>query len=212
MLDDALRFFDLTKKGFRNIVIGCMIMAFTMVNIHIPAQITEGGILGLSLFSYKVLGMNPSIVSPILDILCIALGFSLLGKKFLKKTIVATISFALSYRLFLMIGPVMPDLYEYPILAAIIGGIGIGVGCGLVIIQGGAAGGDDALALVISKKMNMNISLAYLFTDVTVLLLSLVYIPFGRIFFSLITTIVSSTLIGQFEIQFKSLPENQTAN
>lgn len=212
MLNQTLDWFALSKRGFRNIIIGCVIMAFTMVNIHIPAQITEGGILGLTLFSYKVFGLNPSIVSPILDFLCIAIGFSLLGRKFLRRTIVASLVFALSYRLFLLIGPIIPDLYEYPILAAIVGGIGIGVGCGLVIIQGGAAGGDDALALVISKKLNMSISLAYLFTDVTVLVLSLIYIPFGRIFFSLMTTVVSSILIGQFEIQSASLTQDQRAS
>ena len=212
MLNQTLDWFALSKKGLRNIIIGCAIMAFTVVNIHIPAQITEGGILGLSLFSYKVFNLNPSLVSPILDIICIGIGFSLLGKKFLKKTILASMMFALSYKIFLLLGPKMPNFYDYPILAAIVGGIGIGVGCGFVIVEGGAAGGDDALALVISKKGKINISLAYLFTDVTVLALSLVYIPFGRIIYSLITTVVSSTLIGQFEIQFSSVAQNQSAN
>ncbi len=96
-------------------------------------------------------------------------------------------------------------MYNEPLLAAVLAGIGIGIGCGMVISQGGAAGGDDALALVISKKTGIGISFAYLFTDITILLLSLVYIPFGRIIFSLITTMVSSFIIGQFEVKIPAV-------
>lgn len=97
-------------------------------------------------------------------------------------------------------GPILPNLYSYPLLAAIVGGIGIGLGCGLVVSQGGATGGDDALALVVSNKTKMNISYAYLLMDVIVLVMSLTYIPFTRLIYSLITTTVSSVLVGQFEI------------
>ena len=83
---------------------------------------------------------------------------------------------------------------------AIVGGIGIGLGCGLVVSQGGATGGDDALALVVANKAKINISYAYLLMDVIVLVMSLTYIPFVRLIFSLITTTVSSVLVGQFEI------------
>lgn len=97
-------------------------------------------------------------------------------------------------------GPIIPDLYSYPLLAAIVGGVGIGLGCGLVVSQGGATGGDDALALVVSNKTKINISYAYLLMDIIVLVMSLTYIPFARLIYSLITTTVSSVLVGQFEV------------
>lgn len=210
MLNQKLKRFNLTKKGFISIVVGAIIMAFTIVNVHVPAQITEGGILGLSLISFKVLKLNPSFVTPVLDFMCIALGFSLFGKTFLKKTAIASLFFALFYKIFSFLGPILPSMYSYPVLAAVVGGIGIGVGCGMVISQGGAAGGDDALALIIARKLGFNISGAYLITDVIVLMLSLTYIPFGRIIFSLITTTVSSILVGQFEIQLKAPIDNKS--
>ena len=60
---------------------------------------------------------------------------------------------------------------------------------------GGAAGGDDALALVISKLTGCQIAHAYLFTDVTVLLLSLTYIPLKSVACSLVTVTLSSFII-----------------
>lgn len=201
MLNQKLTWFKLTRAGLFNIFLGSMIMAFTVVNIHIPSQITEGGILGLALLSYKIFGINPSILSPIMDVICIIIGINIFGKTFLRRTMVASILFALSYKIFSLMGPILPNLYSYPLLAAVVGGIGIGLGCGLVVSQGGASGGDDALALVVANKAKINISYAYLLMDVIVLVMSLTYIPFGRIFFSLITTTVSSVLVGQFEIK-----------
>ena len=200
MLNQKLTWFKLTRAGLINIILGSMIEAFTVANIHIPSQITEGGILGLAILFYRTLGINPSILSLIMDAICIIIGINIFGKTFLRKTLLASILFAISYKILSLMGPILPNLYSYPLLAAIVGGIGIGLGCGLVVSQGGATGGDDALALVVSNKTKMNISYAYLLMDVIVLVMSLTYIPFTRLIYSLITTTVSSVLVGQFEI------------
>ena len=76
----------------------------------------------------------------------------------------------------------------------------MGIGVGLVVRAGGASGGDDALALIITKATGWKISFSYLFTDVTVLLLSLTYIPITKILCSLITVSVSSFLIGKIHL------------
>ena len=92
-------------------------------------------------------------------------------------------------------GPILPNLSDQPLLAALLGGCFVGVGVGLVVRQGGSSGGDDALALVIAKKTKWRLSRAYLFTDLTVLALSLTYIAPMRIIWSLITVTTSSLLI-----------------
>ena len=89
----------------------------------------------------------------------------------------------------------LPDLSGYPLTAAVLGALFVGIGVGLVVRQGGSSGGDDALALSIAKATRLRISQAYLFTDLTVLLLSLSYIPFRRIAYSLVTVTISSWLI-----------------
>lgn len=130
-----------------------------------------------------------------MDVLAYAVAFKLLGKDFLKISVVATISLAGFFRLWEQFPPILPDMSAYPLVAAIVGALFIGVGYGLVIRQGGAGGGDDALAMAISKVTKCRISFAYMFTDISVLLLSLTYISFKRIAFSLITVTISSMLI-----------------
>ena len=85
---------------------------------------------------------------------------------------------------------------RYPLLAALVGALFIGVGVGLGVRMGGASGGDDALAMSIEKLTGIGIQWVYLVEDLIVLTLSLSYIPLRRIAYSLLTVILSGQLIG----------------
>lgn len=184
-----------TVKKIVVILTGTAILSFGLYNIHQQANITEGGVLGMILLLNHWFGITPALVSPVLDILCYAFAFKSLGKDFLKMSVVSTISLSGFFFLWEQFPPILPNLSDYPFIAAITGGVFVGIGVGLVLRQGASTGGDDALALAISKLTGCRISFAYLATDVTVLLLSLTYIPFRRIGFSIITVVISSLLI-----------------
>ncbi len=177
------------------ILIGTAMLSFGLRNIHQQANITEGGVLGMILLLNHWFGITPGIVSPVLDVLCYALAFRSLGKAFIKVSAVSTLSLMGFFFLWDQFPPILPDLSAYPFIAALAGGALVGIGVGLVVRQGGSTGGDDALALAISKLTGCRISIAYLATDITVLLLSLTYIPLRRIGFSIITVAISSLLI-----------------
>lgn len=197
----------LSWKNILFIMVGSFMMAFSMVNIHGPSKITEGGILGLSLLLKNQFTMDQSFTAPILDGLAYILAFSMLGKYFLKTSLVASFSYTAALFVIEGIGPVIPSLYGSPFLAAILGGLFIGVGASFVIMQGGASGGDDALAMALSKKTGIRLALVFLLLDLFVLGCSLTYIPFRRLFWSIVTTFVSSMVIGQFEAL---LPKKKT--
>ncbi|MEY8353277.1 YitT family protein [Lachnospiraceae bacterium 54-53] len=177
------------------ILLGTAVSSFGLYNIHQQTDITEGGVLGLTLLLHHWTGVSPSILTPMLDILCYAFAFKHLGKEFLKVSFVTTLSLGGFFRLWEQFPPMLPDLSPHPLAAAVAGGIFIGVGVGLIIRQGGSGSGDDALALTISSMTQCRISHAYLVTDISVLALSLTYIPLNRIVFSLITVTVSSFMI-----------------
>ena len=80
--------------------------------------------------------------------------------------------------------------------AALAGAVFVGLGCGLCIRVGGAACGDDGLAMSISDKLNIKIEYVYFFFDFTILALSLTYIPLRRILYSLVTVMLSSKIVG----------------
>lgn len=200
-----------TFQKYSVLFLGVAIVAFGMYNIHSRTNITEGGVLGGILLLENWFNISPSILNIVLDVSCYLLGLYFLGKQFLFDALLSTFSFSIFYRIFEYIGPILPDLSDMPLLASVLGAIFVGIGVGLTVRNGGAVGGDDALALVISKVAHMKLSHAYLFTDVTVLVLSLTYIPFMRIFYSLITVTISSFLIEKIK-DFKIFrPSKETA-
>ena len=188
------------------ILIGAFILAFGMYNIHSRTIITEGGIWGIELLLFNWFGISPAISAPILDGTCYLMGVVFLGKEFIIKSFVGTLGYSAFYAFLEQFPPLLPDLDSIPIVAAIVGAIFVGVGAGIVVRQGGACAGDDALALVISKKLRIKISQAYLFTDITVLLLSLTYIPFRQIAYSLVTVLLSGWIIEKIQNWKKKEP------
>ena len=75
-------------------------------------------------------------------------------------------------------------------------GVAVGVGVGLCVRSGGATSGDDALAMSLTHLTKIDIQWIYLASDLLVLTLSLSYIPFRRIIYSLLTVILSGQIIG----------------
>ena len=176
-----------------------VLLAFGLYNVHAQCAVTEGGILGLSLFFDKVLSVSPAISATVLNVLCYLLGFRVLGRKFVVYSAVTTLGFSLSYAIFEQFPPLFPQIGEHPLLAAVVGALFVGVGCGICVRIGGAPSGDDALAMSLSRVLRVSIQWVYLITDLSVLALSLVYIPLERIVYSLVTVTLSGQLVGVFQ-------------
>ncbi len=184
---------------FGIVMLGSSVLAFAIYNVHAQSSITEGGVLGLILLLKQWFNISPAISGFVLDAICYLIGFFILGAAFAKYSIVASITFSVVYKIIEAYPPLLPSMAENQVLAAIIGGLLVGIGVGMAVLIGGACGGDDALAMSISKVSGIKISAAYMFTDFIVLGLSLTYIPFGKIVFSLITVTVSSMTIGKIQ-------------
>ena len=134
------------------IMLGAMIATFGIHNIHQRTGITEGGVIGLMLLLEQWLGASPAFLTPVLDLSCYLLAFKYLGGRFIKISVVSTLSVSLFYKLWEQLPFLLPDLSAHPLAAAVLGAVFVGVGVGLIVRQGGSSGGDDALALTISTS------------------------------------------------------------
>lgn len=190
-----------TKRMLLHILMGTAILSFGLYNVHSQSAITEGGILGATLLIQHWFHLSPAITELILDVICYGLGLHIFGKRFLKYSLIATCCYSLFYALFEQFPPLLPNLTSYPLIAAVLGAVFVGVGVGLVVRVGVAACGDDALALVLSKVTKRPITFSYFITDLTVLTLSLTYLPWKQIMFSLLSVMLSSFIIGKIEPQ-----------
>ncbi len=192
-------FKDISLKHCLITVLASSLLALGLYNVHAQADITEGGILGLALFFEQVLRVSPAVTTTAMNVLCYLFGFRVLGRKFIIYSAVSTAGFSLAYAVFEQFPPFFPEIAAYPLLAAVLGALFVGVGCGICVRLGGAPSGDDALAMALSHKLRVKIAWVYLVSDLTVLSLSLAYIPLCRILYSLLTVVLSGQFIGYIE-------------
>ncbi|MGL5749970.1 MAG: YitT family protein [Paraclostridium sp.] len=183
-------------KSVLLVILGSSILSFGSYNFNYQNNITEGGVLGLILLIKNVFDISPSITSLVIDLSLFTLGSKFFGKKFLIFSILSTISFSTTYRIWESIGFLVPSFSHNMLLASILAGIGVGIGVGLVIRGGGASGGDDVIALIGNKFTKLKVNHIYLISDGIVLVLSLVYLDFKQVFFSIIAVTISGKIIS----------------
>lgn len=170
--------------------------AFGVYNIHALSDITEGGVLGATLLLEHWFAVSPSVSSFLLNAACFLLGLKILGKTFIGYSFLAAAGYSCGYWICEQFPPLWPEIATLPLFAAVLGALFIGIGAGLCVRAGGATTGDDALAMSISHITKVPIQYIYLVSDLSVLILSLSYIPIRRIAYSLLTVLLSGQIIG----------------
>ena len=175
---------------------GSAIQAMGVCNIHAFADVTEGGVLGMTLLLEHWLHLSPAISSAVLNALCYLFGWKTLGRDFLWYSILAGGGFSISYALLEPFAPLFPWIIASPLASAVIGAMFVGVGAGLCVRVGGAPGGDDALAMALAQRTKLDIQWIYLLSDLIVLTLSVSYIPLRKLGWSLLTVVLSGQIIG----------------
>lgn len=183
------------------LMLGCAIQAFGLYHIHSFSKVTEGGVLGATLLLEHHFRISPAITSFVMNALCYLLGWRKLGRRFLVYSLISCAGFSIFYAVFESLGFLLPlavyqCLQELPWTAAIAGAVFIGVGAGLCVRVGGAPSGDDALAMSLSHMTGLGIQWIYLVSDLLILGLSVTYLPYSRLFWSLLSVILSGQIIG----------------
>lgn len=177
-------------------VLGSAFLAFGLYHVHSFSNVTEGGVLGMTLLLWHWFGFSPAVSGFLMNSICYIMGGKLLGKEFIVYSIISTAGFSVSYKICEQFAPLWPQLADMPLVASVVGALFVGIGAGVCVRVGGAPSGDDALAMSISHFSHIKIQWIYLISDMIVLVLSVSYIPLHRLVYSLLTVILSGQIIG----------------
>ncbi|PTN08653.1 YitT family protein [Mangrovibacterium marinum] len=133
----------------------------------IPAEITGGGISGLSALLLYSTGFPMAISYFIINVFLILVAIKMLGASFGIKTIwsmtVATVLFWVTPGL--IKEPLIDDIFLSSVLGGMLGGVGIG----LVFTRGGSTGGTDIIAMIINKYRNISPGRIIMYCDVIII-------------------------------------------
>ncbi|MCT7576540.1 YitT family protein [Aliarcobacter butzleri] len=183
-------------KHYIFIVLGSLAMAFGTVSFLSPNQIITGGGVGISLllhalFPQITLGIFMAIVS----IPFLILSYVYFGKYYLFKTFIVVIllsTFTDVLKEVLHIKPMTNDI----LLAAIFGGIFIGLGVGFVIKGRASTGSTSVVGEIVAKKTKYKAAEVLLAIDATIMFASVfVYNDINKSLYSMISVYVGIRVI-----------------
>ncbi len=188
------------------VLLGNLILAFTVVAFIRPKGIIMGGATGIGLTISHYFPINLSVIILLLNGVFFILGATVLGKKFALMTIISSITYPVFLALVERI-PGIAELTDSYFLATIYGGVLLGVGIGLIVRVGSSTGGTDGLALVFNKYTHVSVAMLLYVIDFSVLLLQVVFSDTEQILYGILVLVLCTlvlnrvTLLGKSQIQ-----------
>jgi uncharacterized membrane-anchored protein YitT (DUF2179 family) len=133
--------------------LGSVITAVGLQFFLLPNHLLDGGVTGLSIIAAKLSGVPLGLFLILLNIPFIILGYKKFGKTFACYSIIGIIALAA-----LTLVHVPHGFTDVPILAAIFGGMIVGIGVGIVVRYGGIIDGADTIAVLIDRETIFSVS------------------------------------------------------
>ncbi|WP_338749232.1 YitT family protein [Bacillus sp. FJAT-52991] len=185
---------------YLSIVIGSILVGLSYNMFLLPAKLAAGGVSGISTILYEVYQFNPAYVQWIINLPLFVLGVLLLGKDFSFKTLVGT--FFVPFTIWLSAD--IPFKIDNPLLAAIYGGILLGVGLGIVYRGKGSTGGTATLAQLLKKYTGLSSGYSQLIVDGFVVAASAVVFNLELALYAMMSIYVTSKVIDFVQLQSSS--------
>ncbi len=165
------------KKGDLKIVLidvlgilaGSVILAAGMNMFMVPNMLAPGGVSGLSVFLYHVLEIPVGVTIIVLNIPLFIVGYFVLGARIVLQSLLGTFLFSLAVEI---TAPLLPAATDDLLLAAVYGGLVMGIGVGLVFRYRSSTGGTALLSLILAKTAGISPGQALFWGDLVVLILA----------------------------------------
>ncbi|CAH1201704.1 hypothetical protein PAECIP111891_01786 [Paenibacillus allorhizoplanae] len=185
----------MTKSAFFRrglfLFIGAVLMSVGLEIFLVPNRIIDGGITGISIIlSYLTQGPI-GVFLFLLNIPFLFIGYKLIGKTFALSTLFAILVMSTGTAL---LHPVK-ELTNDPLLAAVFGGIILGIGVGMVIRFGGSLDGTEIVAILVSKKIPFSVGEIVMFLNLFILGSAGFVYTWDRAMYSLIAYFIAYKMI-----------------
>ncbi|MGD8189935.1 YitT family protein [Brevibacillus ginsengisoli] len=157
--------FGKLAKRIIAIFLGASLVSVGLEIFLVPNHIIDGGIVGISIILSHLSGLALGIFLFLLNLPFLLIGYKQIGKTFALSTLFAVTTMSIGTAL---LHPVK-ELTEDPLLAAVFGGIILGIGVGLVIRYGGSLDGTEIVAILFNKKLPFSVGETVMFFNLFIL-------------------------------------------
>lgn len=177
------------------LAVGAAVAAFAIEEFLVPCTILDGGVVGISIMVNNLTGIRLSLLTLVLNIPFLIVGYKVLGRKFLMKAGFSMFMFSS----FLEVFAPMENMTQEYLLAVCFGGILLGIGVGIVISFGGCLDGTETVAILLNRKFNFPVGRTVLFFNIIIYTMAGFLFGFDRAMYSLLTYYITSKVLDFVE-------------
>jgi len=154
-------------KDYTIISFGLLLYVLGWQLFLIPAEITGGGVSGISAVVFFATKIPVSLTFLVINAVLVLIAIKILGASFGVKTIYSIAVLTVFFAVFQSVleKPLVDDTF----LSAVIGGMTGGIGLGIVFSRGGSTGGTDIFAMIIMKYRNVSPGKLIMLFDVIII-------------------------------------------
>lgn len=173
------------------IAAGSAIFALGFDLFLMPHQFGAGGVSGLAVVIHALIPVvSVGVISLIVNIPLFIAGYRVVGRKFFVGSLAG-----------MLISSVLIDVFAYlpavktePLLGAIFGGLLVGGGCGIVLMQGASTGGVDIAARLMKYKLReLPIGKLMLMVDMCIAIITgIAFRDLNKVLYCIVALFVSS--------------------
>lgn len=188
------------------VLLGNVILAFTVAAFIAPNGIIMGGATGVGLAISHYLPVGLSTIIFALNAVLFVLGALVLGKKFAIATIASTFIYPTLLSVMQKI-PGIDSLTDNMLLSTLYAGVLVGLGIGLIVRVGSSTGGTDVVALVFNKWFHLPVAIMLYVVDFLILGFQVFFSDTEQVMYGILALMMYSVilnkvmLMGQSQIQ-----------
>ncbi|WP_422661533.1 YitT family protein [Paenibacillus sp. EC2-1] len=152
-------------RRFIFLTLGAILMAVGLEIFLVPNRIIDGGITGISIMVSSITHIPLGVFLTLFNLPFLFMGYKQIGKTFALSTLFAVLVMSVGTYILHPVSPLTID----PLLAAVFGGVILGIGVGLVIRSGGSLDGTEIVAILINKKSPFSVGEVVMFINFFIL-------------------------------------------
>lgn len=173
------------------LTLGAILMAVGLEIFLVPNRIIDGGITGISIMVSHITQIPLGVFLTLFNLPFLFMGYKQIGKTFALSTLFAVLVMSAGTYFLHPVSPLTID----PLLAAVFGGVILGIGVGLVIRSGGSLDGTEIVAILINKKSPFSVGEIVMFINFFILGSAGFVFGWDRAMYSLIAYYLAFKLI-----------------
>lgn len=179
-----------TIKDTLFISLGVLSAAFGLKGFLLPNNFLDGGVMGISLLTNILTGIDLAYLVVIINLPFIFIGYTQVSKLFAIKTMVAITLLALSLAFI-----EFPLVTNDKLLIAVFGGFFLGCGIGLSIRGGCVIDGTEVLAIYTSRKTTLTVGDIILLFNILIFSVAAYMLKIETALYAILTYLVASKTV-----------------